>query len=172
MFSNLLRTTALRTAKAALLALGATAVAVPVLATDMASVQQSCAARNTGPFGFQCQGWVNVGLGLESVTFLGTVEGSPAGVYNGTGVFNSSMGSARQRLSGQAVFQDRSCAGQVRYRVWLVTPAGEVPLPDLEVDFVPVNNGRETLGTATAAPGVTGAGVPRMNCRLARMGGH
>ncbi len=172
MFSNHFLTALLRTAKATLLALGAAAVAAPALASDTGSVQRSCAVRNMGPYGFQCQGWVNVGPGLEPVTFLGTVEGSPAGIYNGTGVFNSSLGSARQRVSGQAIFQDRSCAGQVRYRVWLLTPAGEVPLPDLEVDFVPVSNGRETLGTATAAPGVAGAAVPRMNCRLVRMGGH
>lgn len=155
----------------AVFAVGALSIATEAAATEPENLQSFCAARNKGPYGFQCQGWVNAGAGLEPVTFLGTVRGSNAGVYNGSGIFSASLGSTRQRVSGQAVFENRSCTGQIAYKVWLQTPGGEVPLPDLTIAFVPVAGGAETLGVPIAPPGVTGDAVPRMACRLVRLQG-
>jgi hypothetical protein len=50
--------------------------------------------------------------------------------------------SARRHVAVQAILQDRSRGGPVRYRVCLVTPAGERPLPDLDVTLCPVGNRR------------------------------
>ena len=156
---------------AVVLALAGAAWMPSAAAHEPENLQAACAARNKGPYGFQCQGFVNVGAGLEAVTFLGTVRGSNAGVFNGSGVFNSSLGSARQRVTGQATFENRSCVGRITYQVFLQTPGGEVPLPDLDIAFVPVAGGLETLGVPVAPPGVTGDAVPRMACRLVRLQG-
>jgi hypothetical protein len=137
------------------------------------SVQSTCAARTKGPYGFQCQGQAQVlpGLGLEPVTLVGTVAGSSTGVFDGRGTFSSSLGSARQHLVGQAQFQDRTCFGHIRYRVWLMLPDGSdgLELPPLDIDFATVAGGFEILGTPNALAGVSGADVPRLSCRLVRV---
>lgn len=149
----------------------------PALAddADSGSVQSACAAKTRQTYGFQCHGQTQLvpGLGLEPVTFAGTVSGDRAGVFNGYGVFNSSFGAARQRVVGQAVFQDRSCFGHIRYRIFLQLPGGgDGPeLAPLDIDFSVVNGGNEILGTPTALAGVTGAAVPRISCRLVKVGG-
>ncbi len=153
-------------AAAALLALGMPATH----ADNNHSAHSSCGAKTKGPYGFQCHGYAAVSAaGLEPVTFVGTVEGSNAGVFRGLGTFNSSLGSARQRVIGTADFQDRTCAGHIRYDVFLILPGGvEVPLPPLDIDFVTVDGGREVLGTPNSPAG-TGAAVPRMSCRLVKI---
>jgi hypothetical protein len=70
---------------------------------------------------------------------------------------------------GQAIFQDKSCFGHIQYQIKLVLPDGsevDVGIPPLDIDFAVVNGGFEILGTPVALPGVTGAAVPRMSCRL------
>ena len=110
---------------------------------------------------------------MEAVTFVGTVAGSNIGIFDGYGTFNSSLGSFRQHVMGPANFSDRTCAGHVTYRVWIALPNGDGPeLPMLDIDFVTVNGGFEILGTPNATAGVTGAGVPRLTCRLVRTQGQ
>lgn len=130
-------------------------------------VQSHCSAKTKGPYGFQCQGFANVGAGLEPVTLVGTVAGSSTGVFSGYGQFNSSLGSLKQHLVGPAAFQNRSCFGHVRYRVWLVgeNNVDVAELAPLDIDFATVNNGREILGTPNSPAG-TGDAVPRLSCRL------
>ncbi len=152
----------------ALAASSATAVADP----DGGSAQSYCGNRTKGTYGFQCQGSATVGAaGLEPVTLLGTVAGNSGGRFTGTGTFSSSLGSVRQRVVGDAVFTDRTCAGRISYTVFLVGPNGEdlFPLPDrLDINFVTVNNFREILGTPYSPTG-TGAAVPRLSCRLMKV---
>ena len=127
-----------------------------------------------GTYGFQCTGQVQLvpGLGLEPVTFAGTVTGDRNALFTGYGTFNSSFGAARQRVVGQSVFQDRSCFGRIHYRVFLqLGGGGEAELAPLDIDFSVVNGGNEILGTPTALPGITGAAVPRLTCRLVKVGG-
>lgn len=142
------------------------------LADGPSSVQSTCAARTKGPYGFQCQGQAQVlpGLGLEPVTLVGTVAGSSSGRFDGRGTFSSSLGTLRQHLVGDARFQDRSCFGHIRYRVWLMLPDGSdgPELPPLDIDFTTVAGGFEILGTPNA-PGATGADVPRLSCRLVKV---
>lgn len=137
--------------------------------------QRSCAAKTQHTYGFQCQGLTEMlpGLGLEPVTFVGTVTGDRAAVFRGYGSFNSStFGATRQRVVGQALFHEHSCFGRIRYDIFVQLPGGgEAPLPPLDIDFTVVNGGGEILGTPTAAPGVTGAAVPRLSCRLVRVQG-
>ena len=158
------------TACAMALTLGAAPVAA--IADGPGSVQSVCAAKTKGSYGFQCQGHAQVipGLGLEPVTLVGTVAGSDAGIFDGYGTFNSSLGSLRQHLVGQADFQDRTCFGHIKYRVFLVLPGGgDGPeLPPLDIDFATVNGGFEILGTPNA-PAATGAAVPRISCRLVKV---
>lgn len=136
------------------------------------SVQTLCAAKTKGLYGFQCQGSTNVGAGLEPVTLVGTVAGSASGVFDGYGTFNSSLGSLRQHLVGEATFQDRSCFGHIKYRVFLVQASGadSTELPPLDIDFATVDGGHEILGTPNAPIG-SGAAVPRISCRLVKVGG-
>jgi hypothetical protein len=131
-------------------------------------------AKTNHSYGFQRHGWAGVGPGplLEPVTSLGVVSGSRTGEFEGTGTFNSSLGAAKQRVSGQAVFHDRSCAGHIQHQVWLVLPGQEVSLPPLDIDFATVNGGADVLGEPTALPGAVDHTVPRMACRLMRSEGH
>ena len=156
-----------RWASAALIASSAA-----VQADSGGSTQAYCGARTKGPFGFQCHGSATVSAaGLEPVTFLGTVNGSNSGRFNGTGTFSSSLGSARQRVVGDAVFADRSCSGQISYTVYLLGPNGEdlFPLPDkLDINFVTVNDFKEILGAPYSPSGV-GPVVPRLVCRLVKI---
>jgi hypothetical protein len=153
--------------------------ATPALAegTDSAdggTTQNFCAAKTRQTYGFQCTGQVQLvpGLGLEPVTFAGTVTADRNALFAGYGTFNSSFGAARQRLVGQALFQDRSCFGRIHYRVFLQLGGGsEAELAPLDIDFSVVNGGKEILGTPTALAGVTGAAVPRLTCRLVKVGG-
>lgn len=146
-----------------------------VVADNPAAVQQTCAAKTRGTYGFTCQGFAQLwpGQGLEPVSIVGTVTGSPSGVFEGYPTFNASLGSLRQHVVGQAVFQDRSCFGHIQYRVWLVQPNGvDGPeLPPLDIDFATVEGGGELLGAATG-PGATGAAVPRITCRLVKVKGQ
>jgi hypothetical protein len=142
------------------------------LAVGANSVQQSCSKKTNDSYGFQCQGYSNVGAGLEPVTFVGTVAGSETGVFDGYGTFSSSLGSSRQHAVGQGVFQDKTCFGHIQYHIKLVLPDGsevDVGIPPLDIDFTVVNGGFEILGTPVALPGVTGAFVPRMSCRLVKI---
>jgi hypothetical protein len=150
---------------------GAVCLAAPPAAADSGnSIQRACSARTLGPYGFQCNGYANVGAGLEPVTFVGTVSGSPTGVFDGYGTFSSSLGSNRMHSIGQAIFQDRTCFGHIQYQQFLVTPGGEIDLHQpLDIDFTTVDGGFEILGTPVALPGATGAGVPRMSCRLVKV---
>ena len=148
---------------------------VAVLADGASSAQHSCSAKTNTSYGFQCQGYSNVGAGLEPVTFVGTVAGSATGVFDGYGTFSSSLGSSRQHAVGQAIFQDKSCFGHIQYQLKLVLPDGsevDVGIPPLDIDFTVVNGGSEILGTPVALPGVTGAAVPRMSCRLVTIQGR
>jgi hypothetical protein len=166
-----MRRNLIRSAAAATLAL----LSATVLADDDPSVQSRCAAKTSHSYGFQCHGWASVGPGqpLEQVTFLGIVSGSRTGKFTGAGTFNSSLGGARQRVTGQAQFQDRYCSGHIQYEVTLVLPGGgEMLLPPLDIDFVTVNGGSDVLGAPTALPGVVGNAVPRMVCRLMRSEGR
>ena len=66
-----------------------------------------------------------------------------------------------------------SCAGRISYTVYVLGPNGEdlFPLPDkLDINFVPVNNFREVLGTPYSPSG-TGPAVPRLSCRLVKVDG-
>lgn len=139
------------------------------LAVDGSSAQHFCSVKTNNWYGFQCQGYSNVGAGLEPVTFVGTVAGSKTGVFDGYGTFSSSLGSSRQHAVGQATFQDKSCFGHIQYQIRLVLPDGsevDVGIPPLDIDFTVVNGGFEILGTPVALPGVAGDAVPRMSCRL------
>jgi hypothetical protein len=156
---------------AVMLTLGATTPAT-AFAAGTSGIQDACSAKTKGPYGFQCQGYSNVGAGLEPVTFVGTVAGSDIGVFDGYGTFSSSLGSSRQHAVGQAVFQDKTCFGHIQYQITLVLPNGseiDVGIPPLDIDFTVVNGGFEILGTPNALPGATGAAVPRMSCRLVRI---
>jgi hypothetical protein len=141
----------------AMLAAASTLASLPPAASagGEGSVQRVCAARTSGTYGFQCQGLASVGAGLEPVTFLGTVSGSASGLFEGTGVFSSSLGSARQRVTGVAQFYDHTCAGHIQYRIFLLGPTGQdlLELAPLDIDFVTVAGGREVLGTPNALPG-------------------
>ena len=142
---------------------------VAALAVGGSSAQHFCSVKTNNWYGFQCQGYSNVGAGLEPVTFVGTVAGSNTGVFDGYGTFSSSLGSSRQHAVGQAIFQDKSCFGHIQYQIKLVLPDGselDVGIPPLDIDFTVVNGGFEILGTPVALPGVTGDAVPRMSCRL------
>jgi hypothetical protein len=144
-------------------------VAAPAASQNVDS-PRFCALKAAGLYGFQCQGSTSTGAALEPVTFVGTVEGRDDGFYDGTGTFNSSLGSATTHVAGFATF-GKNCFGRVVYSTneILIPGGGTVPLPPLVIDFVPVNNFSEILGTPVAAPGVTGDGVPRMSCRLVRI---
>jgi hypothetical protein len=146
------------------------AVSMVASADNPNSLQRSCSLKTKGPYGFQCQGSANAGAGFEPVTFVGTVQGSDTGVFDGIGTFSSSLGSNTIRSIGQAKFQ-KNCFGHIQYQQSLVLPTGvEVPLPDpLDIDFTVVNGGLEVLGTAVALPGVTGTAVPRLTCRLVKI---
>lgn len=158
--------------KACAMALTLGAAPVAAMADGQRSVQSVCAEKTEATYGFQCQGQAQVipGLGLEPVTLVGTVAGSDAGIFDGRGSFNSSLGSLRQHLVGHADFQDKTCFGHIKYRVFLILPNGNdgPELPPLDIDFATVNGGSEILGTPNA-PGASGAAVPRLSCRLVKV---
>ena len=163
--AHLHRIIAVATAAVALAAASAMAAA-----NEGASIQASCAAKTSKTYGFQCQGQAQLspGLGLEPITFVGTVTGSRSGVFDGYGTLNSgSFGTLRQHLRGPAQFQDRTCFGHIQYRVFVVLPGGgDGPeLPPLDIDFTVVDGGNEIFGAPTGY-GATGADVPRLVCRL------
>jgi len=135
-------------ALAVVLTLSAT-MPVAAFAAGTNGVQDACSAKTKGPYGFQCQGYSNVGAGLEPVTFLGTVAGSDTGVFDGYGTFSSSLGSSRQHAVGQGVFQDKTCFGHIQYQIKLVLPNGsevDVGIPPLDIDFTVVNGGSKSSG--------------------------
>lgn len=149
---------------------------MPLVAAAAGSdpIQKYCSAQTKSTYGFQCQGYSNVGAGLEPVTFVGTASGSTKGVFDARGVFNSSQGSNHVHAVGQAVFQDSTCFGHIQYQQSLVLPDGtEIDLHSpLDIDFATVDNASEILGTVSATlPGATGDLVPRMSCRLVRVHG-
>ena len=150
-------------------ALAMAAASFGILADDRSSAQSYCSQKMNRTYGFVCQGFVQVvpGAGVEPVSQVGIQRGSPTGVFEGYATFNSSIGSVRQRASGQAVFHDRTCFAQIRYRVWLVLPNGALgpELPPLDADFVVVDGGKEVLGAPNNFA-ANGADVPRMTCRL------
>ena len=155
------------------LALGAASFALvgasfTVSANDQASAQRYCSHKTDKTYGFVCQGFAEVvpGLGLEPITQVGVVRGSPTGVFEARGTLSASIGSVRQHLLGQAVFQDRTCFGHIQYRVWVALANGDGPeLPRLDIDFAVVDGGDEILGSPNNFGG-TGAAVPRLTCRL------
>ena len=132
---------------------------------------RSCAANAAGLYGFQCHGNSFTGAKLEPVTFIGAVAGNESGVYEGSGTFSSSQGSASTHVVGTATF-GKNCFGHIDYTTnEIVLPGGgTVPLPPVSFDFIAVDNNREVLGTGVAPPGVTGDLVPRLTCRLVRIG--
>jgi hypothetical protein len=132
---------------------------------------ETCALKAQGVYGFQCQGTTSTGGAAEPVTFIGTVEGRYDAFYEGYGTFNSSQGSAPTHVAGFATF-GANCMGRVAYTTneILLPGGGTVSLPPLVIDFVPVNNFDEILGMPVAGPGVNGDAVPRMVCRLVRIG--
>ena len=75
---------------------------------------QSCAAKASGLYGFQCHGSSFTGAKLEPVTFIGTVVGNESGVYEGFGTFSSSQGSASTHVVGNATF-GKNCFGHIDY---------------------------------------------------------
>jgi hypothetical protein len=155
-------------------AIAALTFSAAAMADEHSSVQRSCSETTRLTYGFQCQGQAQVipGLGLEPVTLVGTVSGSESGVFDGRGIFNSSLGPIGQHLVGQAVFQDRTCFGHIKYRVFVSLPNGAdgPELPPLDIDFATVDGGSEILGVPTG-PGATGAAVPRLSCRLVKVRG-
>jgi hypothetical protein len=122
-----------------------------------------------GPYGFQCTGLSFTGAMLEPVTFIGTVQADRAGVYEGYGTFNSSLGTIHTHVKGPATLSS-NCFGHVDYANERILPGGSTePLPPVSFDFVVVDGGKEILGTGVAnPPGLTGDLVPRLNCRLVR----
>ncbi|HMF59133.1 MAG TPA: hypothetical protein VK595_02105 [Vicinamibacterales bacterium] len=132
--------------------------------------QNSCAVKAQGVYGFQCHGSAFNGNVFEPVTFVGTVEGSSRGFYEGFGTFNSSNGSFSTHVAGQAKYGP-NCFGHVDYTTnEILLPNGEViRLEPISFDFAVVDDGHEILGTAVAPPGVTGDLVPRLTCRLVKL---
>ena len=130
------------------------------------SVQRSCAQKTNASYGFVCSGNANVGAGFEPVTFVGTVSGSESGVFEGTGVLNSGLGSIPVHAVGPAIFRDRTCFGHIQYQQNIV---GGPSLPPLDIDFATVDGGFEILGATSALPGVSGNAVPRLTCRLVKV---
>lgn len=163
-----LKRLARRGVHAVALALGVASLSAAA-ADDPQSTQNFCSARTNHVYGFQCHGFAQVvpGVGLEPVTLVGTVSGSPTGIFEGYGTFSASIGSIRQHVIGQAVFQDRTCFGHIKYKVWIALPGGAngPELPPLDIDFAVVDGGDEILGSPNAF-GSTGADVPRLTCRL------
>jgi hypothetical protein len=147
-------------------------LALPISADGDAqkSRPHSCAARAAGVYGFQCHGSAFTGTVLEPVTFVGTVEGTKDGFYEGYGTFNSSGGSVSTHVAGEATF-GRNCFGRVDYTTneILLPGGGTVPLPTVSFDFTVVDDGKEILGTGVAPTGVMGDLVPRLTCRLVRI---
>ncbi|MCC7218745.1 MAG: hypothetical protein IT517_18360 [Burkholderiales bacterium] len=145
------------------------ALSAPAAAAGRTTAE-ACALKAQGVYGFQCHGSTSTGGAAEPVTFIGTVEGRYDGFYEGHGTLNSSLGSVPTHVAGYATF-GANCMGRVAYTTneILLPDGGVVPLPPLVVDFVPVNNFSEILGTPVAAPGVSGDAVPRMACRLVRI---
>src|SRR3982750_3116340 len=137
------------------------------------ALQRACAAKTRGPYGFQCSGTASTPVGFEAVTFIGTVAGNSTGFFDGVGTFNSGAGSNIIHSRGQAVFTNR-CFGHIQYQQLIVTPGGEFDLHQpLDVDFAVVNGGQEILGTPVATlPSDRGPAVPRMSCRLVKIGGE
>ena len=138
-------------------------------ADDGRSVQSYCSAKTNQTYGFQCQGFAQFapGAGLEPMTQVGVVSGSPTGVFDGYGTLSASIGSIRQHVRGQAIFQDRTCFGHITYKVWIALPNGTngPELPSLDIDFAVVDGGEQILGAPNAF-NATGADVPRIACKL------
>lgn len=153
--------------------IGLLAFSVVAIADEQSAVQRRCAEKTSVTYGFQCQGQANVGAGLEPVTLVGTVSGSDNAIFDGRGTFNSSLGAKKQHLVGKAVFQDRTCFGHVKYRVFASVDGQDVlELAPLDIDFATVDGGNEILGTPTPSDaGATGAAVPRLSCRLVKVRG-
>jgi hypothetical protein len=131
---------------------------------------RSCLAQSRGVYGFQCHGSAFSGTIFEPVTFVGTVEASRDGVFEGFGTFNSSDGSVSTHVKGPATF-GRNCFGRVEYTTneILLLGGGTIPLPPVFFDFTVVDGGKEILGTGVAPVGVVGDLVPRLTCRLVKI---
>jgi hypothetical protein len=152
---------------AATLVLGAASVAV----SADPSAQSQCSNKTKDTYGFVCHGFAQVipMAGLEPIALVGTVTGSPTGVFEGYATLTASIGTVREHVRGQAVFQDSTCFGHIQYRVWIALPSGDGPeLPPLDIDFATVSGGEEILGSPNN-PGASGADVPRINCRLVKV---
>jgi hypothetical protein len=135
---------------------------------DHGSVQGYCSHKTDKAYGYVCQGFAEVvpGVGLEPITLVGVVRGSPTGIFDGHGTLSASIGSIRQHLRGQAIFQDRTCFGHIQYRVWVLLPNGDGPeLPRLDIDFTTVDGGDQIFGAPNNFGG-TGPAVPRLTCHL------
>jgi hypothetical protein len=132
---------------------------------------QACIAQAQGPYGFQCHGSAFNGSFFEPVTFVGTVEADRHAVYEGFGTFSSSNGSVSAHVKGQATF-GKNCFGRVEYTTneILLAGGGVIPLLPVTFDFTVVDGGKEILGTGVAPAGVTGDFVPRLTCRLVKIG--
>lgn len=155
-----------------ILAVCAVAAALTVPAASAGPTSgEACALKAQGVYGFQCHGTASTGGAAEPVTYVGTVEGRYDGFYEGYGTFNSSQGSAQTHVAGFATF-GANCMGRVAYTTneILIPGGGTVALPTLIIDFVPVNHFSEILGAPVALPGASGDAVPRMVCRLVRIG--
>jgi hypothetical protein len=87
------------------------------------------------------------------VTFVGTVVGDESGVYEGSGTFSSSQGSASTHVVGTATF-GKNCFGHIDYTTnEIVLPGGgTVPLPPVSFDFIAVDNNREVVARASPRP--------------------
>jgi hypothetical protein len=114
---------------------------------------RSCAVKAAGLYGFQCHGSSFTGAKLEPVTFVGTVVGDESGVYEGSGTFSSSQGSASTHVVGTATF-GKNCFGHIDYTTnEIVLPGGgTVPLPPVSFDFIAVDNNREVVARASPRP--------------------
>lgn len=147
---------------------GMFAFSLVAMADDHGSVQRKCSEKTNLTYGYICTGQAQVipGMGLEPVTLVGTVSGSPTGFFDGRGTFTASFGSAKQHLMGPAVFQDKTCFGHVKYRVFATLANGADGMESaLDIDFATVDGGNEILGAPTGY-GASGADVPRLSCRL------
>jgi hypothetical protein len=128
--------------------------------------------RTKGAYGFTCSGSSNLGQGLVPVAVVGVVSGDAAGIFTGRGTLNTPHGSQPWRFKGPATM-DPDCFGRVTFDTnEIEVPSGSgnwVKLPPDMFDFAVVGEGSEILGSLVA-PGAAGEAVPRVTCRLVRVG--
>jgi len=140
-----------------------------------ASKPRSCSFRNTeGLYGFNCTGFFPPttpgSTALQPIGFVGFVRGDGKGRFHGPATVSLDFGSLPARIDGQATLDPaRECLGRVSYTTFEIefAPGYWVNVGPATFDFAVVAGGDEILGSATA-PGATGSGVPRMQCRLVK----